>query len=256
MEITLVPSTVSAGKNPVYQYLTTYRINGAVALDAGSLGLYQGPEEQAPIRHVLLSHTHLDHLATLPIFLENVYEAGSECVTIHGSAAVLECLQQDLFNGRVWPDFVGLSLSRPPFLKQNVLRPGEQIELGGLRITPIPVHHAVPTFGFLVEDAHAAVAFSSDTGPTDEIWERAGRLPHLKAVFLEATFPNDHAWLAQLAGHHTPATFREDIRKLPGHAAIIAVHIKPRYRVQVIEELRGLELPNLEIGQVGKKYVF
>ena len=73
-------------------------------------------------------------------------------MTIHGSAAVLSCLRDNIFNDRVWPNMLQLSPPHAPFLKMAVLEYERTIELEGLRITPIPVDHVVPTFGFLVEE--------------------------------------------------------------------------------------------------------
>src|SRR5262249_13178810 len=156
-------------------------------IDSGSLGFHRSPAEQARIKHVFLSHTHMDHVASLPIFLENAYTGGSDAVTVHGSAATLRCLQSDLFNGRLWADFIPLSRPEAPFMKLAPLTPGRPVEVAGLRITPVPVHHVVPTFGFVIEDESAAVVVSSDTGPTEELWVRANALAHLEAVILEAS---------------------------------------------------------------------
>ena len=95
-----------------------------------------------------------------------------------------------MFNDRTWPDFVALSEGDLPLLRLERLEPGVPIELEGLRITPIPVNHVVPTLGFLIEDGHSAVVIASDTGPTELLWQRANAAPHLDAVFLEAAFPN------------------------------------------------------------------
>src|SRR5439155_12645984 len=98
MKITLVPSSVTERGLGEHQFLTSYRINDALAIDAGSLGLAGTAQEQAGIKHVLISHTHMDHIASLPIFVENAYEGGSDCVTVYGSEAVLSCLRNEVFN--------------------------------------------------------------------------------------------------------------------------------------------------------------
>src|SRR5438128_104898 len=115
-----------------HHFLTSFRINDALAIDAGSLGLAGTVEEQSRIKHVLLTHTHMDHIASLPIFVENAYEGGDSCVTIHGSEAVLSCLRQDIFNDRVWPNLLPLSTGAAPFLKLAALEPEKTIELEGL----------------------------------------------------------------------------------------------------------------------------
>ncbi len=256
MKVMLLPSSVSERGPRQPQFLTSYRINDTLAIDAGSLGLAGTVQEQARIKHVLITHTHIDHIASLPIFVENAYEGRENCVTIHASQIALECLHKDIFNDRVWPDFLRLSTEEAPFLKTAVLEAERTIELDGLRITPIPVDHVVPTFGFLVEEKAAAAVIVGDTGPTEAIWEYANRAPNLKAVFLEATFPEAMAWLAEISKHLTPALFAREARKLKQRTRLIAVHIKARYWAQVVSELEGLKIPELEIGELGKVYTF
>jgi ribonuclease BN (tRNA processing enzyme) len=257
VKIMLVPSSVSEHGEGQLQYLTSYLINDTVAVDAGSLGLAATPAEQTRVQHVLISHTHIDHIGTLPIFVENTYESGTpDSVTIYGSAAVLESLRKDIFNDRVWPDFVSMSTPEDPFLKLEELEADKTIDLDGLRITPIPVNHVVPTFGFLIQDKQTTILIVSDTGPTDLIWERANAARNLKAVFLEASFPNSMAWLADVSKHLTPALFAAEVRKLKKQMAVIAVHIKARNRDEVVKELEELEIPGVEIGRFGKAYTF
>ncbi len=257
MKITLVPSSVSERGEQQHQYLTSYLINDTLAVDAGSLGLMTTPAEQTRVQHVLISHTHIDHVGSLPIFVENIYESGTpESVTIYGSETALASLRKDIFNDRIWPDFVGLSTPEDPFLKLQQLEAEKTIELEGLRITPIPVSHVVPTFGFLIQDKQAAILIVSDTGPTEVIWKRANGVRNLKAVFLEATFPNNLAWLADVSKHLTPSLFAAEVRKLKKQVAVIAVHIKARHRDEVVKELEALDIPGLEIGRFGRAYTF
>jgi ribonuclease BN (tRNA processing enzyme) len=260
VKITLVPSSVAADDGVAHQFLTSYLVNDTLAVDAGCLGLFQGPRTQGRVQHVLISHTHMDHIASLPLLVENAYRGQHDCITIHGSRAVLECLCRDIFNDRVWPDFLALSVPEAPFMKFATLEPGQTVVLENVKITAVAVDHVVPTCGFILDDGNAAVVISSDTGPTEELWRFAGRVPHLKAAFLEATFPNSQTALADLSKHLTPATFAGEVRKL--HAAvhrevpIIAVHIKARYQSEVTSELHALGLPALEIGQTGRTYLF
>ena len=256
MKVTLVPSSVSPEEASQVQFLTSYLLGDSLAIDAGCIGLFQTPREQARIKHVLLTHTHMDHIASLPTFLENVYDTGQDCVTIHASEAVLESLRHDLFNDRVWPDFIAMSARGVPFLKLATLHPGQPVELEGLRITPVSVNHVVPTLGFLIEDQTAAIVIPSDTGPTEEIWQRANQLPNLKAVFLETCFPNAMAEVAARAEHLTPATFASEVCKITRPVALIAMHIKPLYYAQVVQELVALGLPNLTMARFGIPYEF
>ena len=251
MQVTIVPAS-AAGQS--MQLFTTYVINGSVALDAGSLGMIGSIAEMSRIRHVLITHSHLDHTASLPPFLDAVYDGSGNCVQIYGNAHALECLKTDLFNNRVYPDFLKISTFRPPYLKLNEVKAGQTFELEGLRVTPVEVNHVVPTFGYIVEDDECAVVFPSDTAPTEEIWKVANRCPNLKAVFLECTFPGDLAWLADLAKHLTPTLYAAEMKKVDRPLRYITVHTHPRHRPRVVEELLGLKLPGVEIGEPGKTY--
>jgi ribonuclease BN (tRNA processing enzyme) len=256
VRVTLVPSSVGGVGRSQNQFLTSFLVNDTVAIDAGSIGLYGGPAEQARVKHLLLSHTHSDHLATLPVFLLNAYQGDGDCVTVYGSEVVLDCLRRHVFNDVLSPNFIRISEQRPPYLKLQALKPGEPLEVGGLRVTPVPVHHAVPTLGFILEDSGATVLIPSDTGPTQEIWERGRTKRNLKAVFLEAALPNSMAWLAEVAGHLTPALFAAEVAKLGGTARFFAVHITPNHRRQVVKELKALGLANVEVAECGKPYSF
>lgn len=254
MRVTLLPSCFAPGCE-AHQYLTSFLINEELAIDAGSLGLALTTQQQAAVRNVLITHSHADHVATLPIFIENVYRTGPQCVTVRGSEAVIDGLKRDVFNGRTWPDFVELSQLATPFLHLEPFTPGKTFELSGLRITPVEVCHAVPTCGFILEDNHSAVIITSDTGPTEEIWERANQLPNLKAVFMEASFPNSMTKLAELSCHLTPALFAAEARKLKQQARFIAVHLKPRFYDVLVSELTN-EIPQGEVVQPGVVYEF
>ena len=165
MKVILIPSTVSAHGEEQNQYSSSMLINDTVALDAGCLGFHGEPSEQTCVRHILLTHSHIDHIASLPIFVENAYEGKQDCVTECVSEFVLDCLRRDIFNDRVWPDFLQLSATNPPFLKLAVLHPNQIVELEGLRITPVPVHHTVPTMGFIMEDRARGFRSGDRYGP-------------------------------------------------------------------------------------------
>jgi ribonuclease BN (tRNA processing enzyme) len=257
VKFTLVPSSVADSGLGHVQYVSSCVINDCIALDAGCIGFYYTPQDQVRIRHVLLSHTHIDHMASLPIFVENVFEGKADCVTIHGSSSVLDSCQRDLFNNRLWPDFIGMSVNNErPFVKMSLFEAGQTIELEGLRITAVALNHVVPTVGYLISEPGCTVAFVSDTGPTDEIWRHINAAPHLKGLFLETAFPNSLTWLADVSKHLTPAMMAEELTKLTRPIRTILVHLKPRYRNQIVAEIEALKKPTLEISQFGVPYLF
>jgi ribonuclease BN (tRNA processing enzyme) len=238
------------------QYVTSYLINESVAVDAGCLGFYRTPQEQEAIRDVFLTHSHSDHTASLPIFIENAWTPSDQCPRIYGGPETLDSVQRHIFNDVMWPDFVALSRNMSPFLQLCPLQAEVPVHAAGLQITPVPVNHIVPTVGYVIRDQQGAVIVCGDTGPTSRIWEVAHRTAGLRAVFLEACFPNSMKALADASLHLTPAMFCREVAKMPSGVKVVAVHMKVRYREALIPELFALGIPELEIGECEKVYCF
>ena len=136
----------------------------------------------------------------------------------------------------------------------RALTPRVPLKLGKLSLTPFPVNHTIPTAGMLIEDNRAAVIYSADTCITDELWELAGATKHLKAIFVDVSFPNEMESLAGVARHLTPQSLHADLQKLKSNAKILCVHIKPAYRKQVIRQLKALRNPKVSVAEIGKTY--
>ena len=254
MKVMLVPSSVS--EPGVQQFLTSFLINDTLAIDAGSIGFFADPPAQARVRHLLVSHYHIDHIASLPILLDNIALLGDAPVTLHCSRHVYDCLRRDLFNFRFWPDFFALSTEAMTFVRFEPLESGETVNLEGLRVTAVGVNHVVPTLGFLIESESAAIVIASDTGPTEDIWTKTNQLANLRAVFLEACFPKELANLAAVSKHLTTEGFAREVQKVNPGTRLFAVHLKARYHAQIRSELQALKLQNLEVAEPGKVYHF
>jgi ribonuclease BN (tRNA processing enzyme) len=238
------------------QFVSSYLVNGTVAVDAGCLGFHGTPQEQEAVRHVFITHCHADHIGSLPIFIENAWTPSDSCPEVYGLRETLDAVQKHVFNDVIWPDFVALSTRMPPFLRLCTVQPEVPVEADGLRITPVPVNHVVPTLAYVVSDGRTAVIFAGDSGPTTRLWEVARQTAGLRAVFLEASFPNSLQGLADVSLHLTAKTFSQEFAKIPSGVKVVATHIKVRYRDEVISELNALALPNLEIGECEKEYEF
>ena len=250
MKVMLVPSALTAAPR---QYLTTFLVGDSVAIDAGSLGFFGSPLEQAQVRHVFLTHTHLDHIASLPIFLENVsQDDGANCPTVYAPAEVLDVVCRDVLNDRLFPDFVRLSRDGPALVKLQPIVPGQPMCIGKLCLTAVPLNHVVPTVGYVIDDGQSACAIVTDTAPSDAIWELCNQTPNLRAVFLEVTFPESMSWLADVSKHLTPSGFAGEVRKLRNPVPIYAIHLKARFLEQVVSEIAALQLPRVSLLEPGR----
>jgi ribonuclease BN (tRNA processing enzyme) len=253
MRVRMLPSAAGGGS---YQFLTTFLVDDRIAIDAGCLGLHGDPRDQVRVRHVFLSHSHADHVCSLPLFVNHVADCGAPPVTIYGSARTLESVRGDIFNGRAWPALERFANGGVPLVRMEELTSGRSVTADGFAVTAVDVDHAVGTLGFIIDDSRSAVAISSDSRSTDEIWKAASRLPHFKAAFIGVAFPNAQSALAEIAGHMTPASFEREAAKLPPHVKIVAIHMKPIYHRRIEEELERLALPNVVAGVVGTEYSF
>jgi ribonuclease BN (tRNA processing enzyme) len=236
--------------------MTCLLINGSIALDAGSLSQVLSIERQVEVHSILLSHSHMDHTNSLPFFIENVYGKSERPIDIHASEATVYAIRKYLFNNATWPDFTRLPNHLLPAMRFTEFQSEVPLTIDGVTFTPIPVDHLVPTHGFLIEQDGAAVLWSSDTGPTQRLWEVANRTPNLKAVCIDTSFDNSLQDVADISLHLTPHTLEIELRKLQKRVPILVHHLKPPCVEKIHEEVRRLGNPDIEFLEQGREYRF
>lgn len=233
-----------------------FLINETLLVDAGTVGGVLSLAEQRRLRHVLITHLHFDHIQGLPTLADSLFDDDGRPLVIISLAGVLKGLHTHIFNGEVYPDFMQLPDTDRPVFRLQAVEPGATVSCGELRVTAIPVNHQVPTLGFLIDDGQSAIVCSGDTYSTDELWKAAGRLPTMKAAFIEASFPDAMAEVARLSKHLTPALFHREFEKI-GRPEIkaYAYHLKPRYRDALTRELQALPIPALTVLEEGQEII-
>ncbi|MGH7904493.1 MAG: MBL fold metallo-hydrolase [Candidatus Dormibacteraceae bacterium] len=136
-----------------------------IIIDSGSgiaeLGSALGDR---PLRaHLLITHTHWDHIQGFPFFAPN-FVPGTR-LTVVGPGGSMRSLQE-AFADQMAPAYFPLRLEEMPagveFIER---RAGEVFEVGGARITPHLLNHPVATFGYRVEEAGRAFVFATDNEP-------------------------------------------------------------------------------------------
>lgn len=228
--------------------MTSFLIDGTVVIDAGAITRALTIDEQRGIRHVLISHTHMDHTATLPFLIENIFGTHPEPVSIYCSKRVLGAVKRHLFNNDTWPDFSRIPDHLEPSVRFQEIVAEEPFRItglpgGDLEITAVPVDHIVPTTGFLFRQGSSSVIFTSDTGPTERIWQVANSTPDLKALITECSFPNRLQAVADVSLHLTPNTLAKELGKLTCKVPVLLYHYKPPYVDELRSELAGTKLP-------------
>lgn len=254
MRIRLLPS--SAGRESQLQCLTSFLIDDLIAIDGGSIGFALQPGEFEIVHNIIVTHGHADHTASLPIYVAEAFNLLEQPITIFGSDEVISTLRKHVFNDHVWPNFEQIELNNGsgPTIEFHELHARQKINISGIDVTPIPVNHLVPTFGLLVRNSSVAVAFTSDTYTTDEIWKAAREIDELKAVFVDVSFPNELGELAEASKHLTPELLWSELGKLDRKVDVFAVHIKPTNRETVIEQIEALPGTPVSIGEIDRVY--
>jgi ribonuclease BN (tRNA processing enzyme) len=231
------------GSSPTCR-MTSFLINGELALDAGSITQALSIEDQRRIQRIVLTHSHLDHTASIPFLVENIFGEPHGTLEILVTPQVLHTVKLHLFNNDTWPDFTRIPNDLLPAMRLTEVQPLRSFEVNGLRLTAVPVQHTVPTHGYLVEDDRGAVLFTSDTGPTEKVWEVANSTSQLRAVIVEVSFPTRMQSVADISRHLTPTTLAAELAKLRRDVPVYLYHFKPPYVDELRAEIAALRFPH------------
>ena len=235
---------------------TSFLLNGRVALDAGALTETLTLEEQAQVSAVLVTHSHMDHVASLPFLVENVFGRTTGTIELVTTAAVAASLRCHLFNNDLWPDFTRIPNRLLPTVAFREIEPGLPFRIHELTATAIPVDHLVPTCGYLLSEGETSVLFSGDTGPTDAIWAVARAAPNLRAIFVECSFPDEMVEIARVSCHLTPSLLEEEMKKFPPDVPVLLYHMKPTALPALHRQVAALGQPRVRILSDGETLTF
>ena len=149
MSLTVQLLPTSVGDSSQFQPLTSFLVNRTIAIDAGSLGFALRRDDLANVGHVVLTHAHMDHVASLPIAIAEVFPVLKRPLRIYGTEQVVSAVRAHLFNDVIWPDFARIKMLKSTQMSVEwvPVREREPIELDGVRLTLVPVKHEVPTVG-------------------------------------------------------------------------------------------------------------
>jgi ribonuclease BN (tRNA processing enzyme) len=237
------------------QRLTCFLVDDCVAVDAGSIAIALTNEQRSKVRDIIVTHPHMDHIASLPIFIDDLYPTLKEPMRVYATEEVIGLLERDVFNWNVYPRFSELTNNYGPVMEYIPVPIGKPFSVAHLTVVAVPVNHIVPTVGLVISDGQKSVAFSSDTAETDVFWKIVNEMKDLDALLIEASFPDRLAKLAEVSRHFTPASLGKELKKLSHNGMdIMAVHLKPSYRDEIIAQLKALNIPKLGVMEPGKIY--
>ncbi len=216
---------------------TCLLVDDDILLDAGTGVASLELDELARIRHVFITHSHLDHVAGLALLVDaaQVNKAGG--ITVHATQAVIDALKQHLFNWVLWPDFSVIPNEREPALRWQPIGHDATLEVDGRLITPFPVNHAPGSSAYWVRTANGGFLFTGDMGSTPALWDSLGKEKLLRQVIVDCSFVNEDRALAELSRHFCPQTLCDDIRDMPQSIEFLIYHLKPGQEELIMREL-------------------
>jgi len=227
---------------------TSFLLDGDVLIDAGTGVGDLTLAELSQIDHIFITHSHLDHVASIPFLVDTVGGMRSKPLIVHATRATTEILRNHLFNWAIWPDFTEIPSAAAPFLRYEELELGGSLELGGRRITSIPARHTVPAVGYHLDSGAASLVFTGDTGPNEALWKIVNRIANLKYLIIETAFSNKERQLAEISRHLCPSMLADELKKLERNAEIYITHMKPgeiEPTMLEIEECAGAFRPRM-----------
>jgi ribonuclease BN (tRNA processing enzyme) len=236
---------------------TSFLLDEAVLIDAGTGVGDLSLAELACIDHICISHSHLDHVLSIGLLADSVMrerlarQAGP--ITIHALPQTLAALKTHIFNGVIWPDFTRLPSVDAPALCLLAFEVGQVLQLAGRQIEVLPATHTVPAVGFAVKGDLGHWVFTGDTGPNPALWERL-RTMEIAHLVIETAFSNEEHALAELSQHLCPRSLGQELTHLAGSVQVHITHIKPGEDEAVMAQVRRLQTTHhinpLEVGQV------
>ena len=219
---------------------TSFLLGERVLVDAGTGVGQLTLEEMQRIDHVFLTHSHLDHIAALPLMLDAVSSRRSTPVQVHALPQTLAALRLHVFNNIIWPDFEAIPSVEQPFLRLHPLHTGEQRTVAGRLVEALPAVHTVPAVGYAIQGQTGWWVFSGDTERNSAFWQRVNQLP-VAMLIMETAFSERESALARRSLHLSPHTLLAELQAwtMP-HCRVYITHTKPAETQVIMQEIHSL----------------
>src|SRR5215470_3502150 len=113
---------------------TSFLVDSDILIDAGTGVGDLTLAELSRIDSIFITHSHLDHVASIPFLVDTVGGMRAKPITVYATRATIEIMKNHLFNWSIWPDFTEIPTADAPFLRYQEVQVGTTLSLGGREI--------------------------------------------------------------------------------------------------------------------------
>ena len=221
---------------------TSFLIDGDLLVDAGTGVGDLTLEEMQGIGHVMLTHSHLDHVAALPLMIDAIASQLAKPIIVHALTGTIAALKAHVFNNVIWPDFSRIPTPEAPFLSFHEIRVGQTLHIAGKHIEVLPAVHTVPAVGYAVTSGKGCWIFSGDTERNPAFWRRVNEL-NVAALVIETAFSNRERDLARRSLHLSPHALAEELDCIDKGKTfpIYITHTKPAETELIMAEIQKFD---------------
>jgi ribonuclease BN (tRNA processing enzyme) len=226
-------------------------------IDAGT-GLGDLPlNHMTGIRHIFLTHSHMDHIVGLPLLADSMFGVHDEPIIVHAQEKTIQALKAHVFNWVIWPDFSELPTRDNPSIRFEVMNPGNVVSIRSRDIEMIEVNHTVPGVGYCLSSRRASVAFSGDTTTNDNLWQVLNRYENIDLLFVESAFSNHDLEISKISKHYCPSLLGADVLKMKHRPDVWLTHFKPGDEELIYQECVEA-MPDFNVHQIkgGEIFIF
>jgi ribonuclease BN (tRNA processing enzyme) len=221
---------------------TSFLVDDDLLVDAGTGVGDLTLAEMAAVHDVLITHSHLDHIANLPLMIDSVASMRSQALRVHALPETIDALKQFIFNNVIWPDFSRIPTAEKPFLSFHPLQTGARLRIGNKMVEALPAVHTVPAVGYAITAGAGCWVFSGDTERNPAFWKRINQM-NVAVLVIETAFSNREKQLAQLSLHLSPNVLAQELDQIDKtkQFPIYITHTKPAETEQIMEEIQRFD---------------